>query len=89
MGTMPILLLISGSETESSQLESTTLSTSHQCTYMQEESQSFALSSCCCFLAGYLALAGLYLLAQVSDRIHHFAALNSENLVRKANDIRL
>ena len=32
------------------------------------------------FLAAYLALAGLNLLAQISDRIHHFTALNSVHL---------
>ena len=32
------------------------------------------------FLAEYLALAGLDLLAQLSDRIHHFTALNSVHL---------
>ena len=31
----------------------------------------------CRFLAGYLAVAGLNLLAQLSVRIHHFTALNS------------
>ena len=34
------------------------------------------------FLAEYLALAGQNLLAQLSDRIHHFTALNSVH-VRK------
>ena len=44
------------------------------------------------FLAEYLALAGLNLLAQLSDRIHSFTALSSvmlESLVSKANGIRL
>ena len=47
------------------------------CTQMREEFQTSVLSSCCCFLAGYLAVAGLNLLAQLSDKIHHFTALNS------------
>ena len=46
-------------------------------TEMREEFQTSVLSSCCCFLAGYLAVAGLNLLAQFSDKIHHFTALNS------------
>jgi len=44
---------------------------------MKEELQTSVLASCCCFLAGYLAVAGLNLLAQLSDKIHHFTALNS------------
>ena len=34
------------------------------------------------FLAEYLALVGLNLLAQISDRIHHFTALNSYPVLR-------
>ena len=44
---------------------------------MQEELQISVLCHCCCFLAKYFALAGLSLLAQLSDRIIHFSALNS------------
>ena len=51
-------------------------------TQMQEELQTSVVCNCCCFLAGYLALAGLNLLAQLSNRIHHFTALNSVH-VRK------
>ena len=46
----------------------------------QEELQTSVLCHCCCFLAEYLALASLNLQAQLSDRIHHFAALNSEHV---------
>ena len=43
---------------------------------MQEEIQTYVFCHRYCFLAEYLALAGLNLLAQLSDRIHHFNALN-------------
>ena len=52
-----------------------------QGTLMQEELQASVLFSCC-FLAEYLAVAGMNLLVQLSDRIHHFTALNSVH-VRK------
>ena len=52
-------------------------------TQMQEQKlQTSVLCHCYCFLAEFLALAGLNLLAQLSDRIHHFTALNSVH-VRK------
>ena len=46
-------------------------------TQMQEELQTSVLCHCYCFLAEYLALAGLNLQAELSDRIIHFSALNS------------
>ena len=49
---------------------------------MSEELQTFVLCYCYCFLAEYLALAGLSLLAQLLDRVHHFTSLNSVH-VRK------
>ena len=51
-------------------------------TLMLEELHTSVGCQCYCFLAAYLALAGLNLLAQLSDRIHHFTALNSVH-VRK------
>ena len=50
--------------------------------FAQEELHTSVVCYCYCFLAAYLALAGLNLLAQISDRIHHFTALNSVH-VRK------
>ena len=48
------------------------------CTQMQEEElQTSVVCFCYCFLAAYLALAGLMIfLAQLSDRIHHFTVYN-------------
>ena len=47
-------------------------------TQMQEEElQTSVVCFCYCFLAAYLALAGLMnFLAQLSDRIHHFTVYN-------------
>ena len=47
---------------------------------MQEELHTSVVCYCYCFLATYLALASLNLLAQISDRIHHFTALKLVHL---------
>merc|ERR1712226_633484 len=50
------------------------------CTVMRVFFQTSVVCLCCHFLAAYLALAGLNLLAKISDKIHHFTALNSVHL---------